>query len=398
MGQGAVGAYGLAGLQDAIRQRLADQYKQRQIEQEMQLAERRQRLAEQELEMRGKEHQMGLQNSKDLREWQQHVFDVNEGRQFNESIPGGTTMSATNPIVGQLRMGGAQLTDKGFAAQEPPEGIAGLDNGPVRDLPGTIQSSPMMSGRLVMKGASANQANTLADNARADAANASAHEDRVNARTDRADAQTQAAADRENLARLVASMRAAPAGDRSRTDHSYDTQTKRLDTLEKPLADQAERIGRLRATINQNTPQADALIAPELLTAMAGGAGSGLRMNEAEIARIIGGRNQWESLKARLNAWQADPSKPFAVTPEQRTQMRTLVAAIADRGQRRLKLIDDARVALSDAPDVAEHRRIADAVRKALNADTMGDESGSGGAVEEWTRDASGKLVRKGPR
>lgn len=162
------------------------------------------------------------------------------------------------------------------------------------------------------------------------------------------------------------------AADTTRLDKSYDTQTKRLDAIEKPFADQAERIGRLRATLNQMTPQADALIAPELLTAMAGGAGSGLRMNEAEISRVVGGRNQWEDLKSRLDAWQADPTKPFAVTPEQRKQMRDLIKVIADRGQRRLALIDDVRSKLVDATDVTGHRRLVDGVKKALNAETSG--------------------------
>jgi hypothetical protein len=61
------------------------------------------------------------------------------------------------------------------------------------------------------------------------------------------------------------------------------------------------RFGRLRDTLNQKSPQADALVAPELLTVIAGGQGSGLRMNEAEIARSVGGRSHLEDLKAALN-------------------------------------------------------------------------------------------------
>lgn len=158
----------------------------------------------------------------------------------------------------------------------------------------------------------------------------------------------------------------------NRMDKSYQYTNTQLMGLAKPLEDQAERIGRLRATIAQNSPQADALIAPELLTAMAGGQGSGLRMNEAEISRIVGGRNKWQDLKSRLEAWQLDPSQPFQVTPEQRKQMRDLVNAIAERGQSRLALIDDANQKLIDAPDVETQRRIVADVRKALGAETLG--------------------------
>lgn len=175
-----------------------------------------------------------------------------------------------------------------------------------------------------------------------------------------------------------------------RLDKSYDTQTKRLDALEKPLAEQAERIGRLRATINQMSPAADALIAPELLTAIAGGIGSGLRMNEAEISRIVGGRTQWESLKSKLMAWQADSTQPFSVTPEQRLQMRSFITAIADRGQKRLSLLDDARSQLVDAPDVDTHRRVVDAVKKALNAETL-----ETGAASSDRKPTAEELIKK---
>lgn len=188
----------------------------------------------------------------------------------------------------------------------------------------------------------------------------------------------------------------APGGgnaDRSRLDKSYDTQTKRLDTIEKPLSDQAERIGRLRATMNANSPQADTLIAPEILTVAAGGAGSGLRMNEAEIARIIGGRTQWESLKARLSAWQSDPSQPFSITPEQRKQMHSLVQAIAERGQKRLALIDEARAKMVDAPDVTAHRQILNEVSKHLNDEALGGGGGGGDVPTRIRYDINGNKL-----
>lgn len=146
--------------------------------------------------------------------------------------------------------------------------------------------------------------------------------------------------------------------ERSRLDRSYQYNNALLDKSRTPLQAQGERISRLVESLNQRTPAADALVAPELLTAMAGGMGSGLRMNEAEIARIVGGRSSWETLKATLNKWQADPSKALSITDSQREQMRALVNAMQARIQAKLTALNDASQALIDAPDVTRHRAI----------------------------------------
>lgn len=151
----------------------------------------------------------------------------------------------------------------------------------------------------------------------------------------------------------------APVRNDARTDRTYQQQQARLDKVRTPIASQLDRINRLTTTINQMTPQADALIAPELLSAMAGGSGSGLRMNEAEISRIVGGRSQWESLKATLNQWSLDPSKALSVTPSQRNQMRLLVRAVQAKAQRQVAALDKASNDLVDANDVDQMRRIA---------------------------------------
>jgi hypothetical protein len=110
----------------------------------------------------------------------------------------------------------------------------------------------------------------------------------------------------------------------NRMDKSYQYNAGALSKLGDPIEQLAGRMGRLKDTIFQGTPQADALVAPELLTVMAGGQGSGLRMNEAEISRVIGGRTNLESIKAALNKWQTDPSKGLSITPAQRQQIRAL--------------------------------------------------------------------------
>lgn len=154
-----------------------------------------------------------------------------------------------------------------------------------------------------------------------------------------------------------------------RLDKSYQAERGRLTKLIKPVEDQAERMNRLVQSVNQRTPQADALIAPELLTAMAGGMGSGLRMNEAEISRIVGGRSKWESLQATLNQWKTDPSKAVSITDPQREQIRGLIDAMNGRIQKRLKVGHDAAEKLVDAKTVEEHRKILNDAEEQLTAE-----------------------------
>ncbi|MFB3916086.1 MAG: hypothetical protein ACE14M_05120 [Terriglobales bacterium] len=153
----------------------------------------------------------------------------------------------------------------------------------------------------------------------------------------------------------------------SRADKSYDLTSKQLDKLSDPIDQQMARVGRLATTLRQNNPQADALVAPELLTSMAGGQGSGLRMNEAEISRIVGGRTAWENLKSAALRWQTDPSKPFLLTPAQRQQTAALIDEMSKRLAEKQSILDDARSRLLDSNDPSEHRRIYADTRRALS-------------------------------
>lgn len=152
-----------------------------------------------------------------------------------------------------------------------------------------------------------------------------------------------------------------PAADNAasnRMDKSYTLNIGQLDKLTQPLEQQSERLSKLETSVRARTPQADALIAPELLTAMAGGQGSGLRMNEAEISRIIGGRSKWETLKATLNQWSFDPTQALSLTDEQRSQVRSLLGEVKKRTEDRLSKLTKARYDLVGASDVNGHRKI----------------------------------------
>lgn len=152
----------------------------------------------------------------------------------------------------------------------------------------------------------------------------------------------------------------------ARVDRSYTETSRQLNALRKPVEDQLNNIGTLTLSLNQMTPQADALIAPELLKTVVGGQGSGVRMTDTELNRIAGGRSEWENLKASLQKWAVDPSQALQLTDAQRTQMRNLVKAVQQKAQDKLQILNKAGQDLIDAGDVDTHRRILQGAREAL--------------------------------
>lgn len=165
---------------------------------------------------------------------------------------------------------------------------------------------------------------------------------------------------------------------RERSDRSYQFNSTQLDRYAKPVSDLQTRMARLKDSLDQNSPQADTLLGPELLSIMSGGQGSGLRMNEAEIARIVGGRSKWESLKAAAQQWSPDPKVANSITPEQRQQIRDLAKAVQNRLDAKQQVIDDARDDLASSDDPVKHRRIVtNTLHKLLEAD-QGTQAGQG--------------------
>lgn len=158
----------------------------------------------------------------------------------------------------------------------------------------------------------------------------------------------------------AARVDAARARDQARfdtqTNHSYEYNDKKLEARAKPLTDQAARFDRLVTTVNEKTAQADALIAPELLTVMAGGSGSGLRMTKAELENVVGGRSKWASIEAALQKWV--PGQALSITDSQRAEIQKLLATMGGRIAAKASAIEEARNGLIDAPDITSHRRI----------------------------------------
>lgn len=169
----------------------------------------------------------------------------------------------------------------------------------------------------------------------------------------------------------------APQKSTERSDKSYTLQSGRLDKDQKPVSDRLEKINTALTNLEQKTPFADSLLAPEILSVMAGGQGSGLRMNEAEISRIVGGRSNWEGIKAAMNQWKLDPTKALSVTEEQRKEMAAVLTAARDKLTKKHQIIEDAQEHLLDSDDPKEHRRIVGEAKKGIDSIDAGEVSGA---------------------
>jgi hypothetical protein len=166
-------------------------------------------------------------------------------------------------------------------------------------------------------------------------------------------------------------------------EKAFEYSDKALTSLSAPISQIQMRMGRLKDTLAQGTPQADALAAPELLTIMAGGQGSGLRMNEAEIARIVGGRSHWENLKAAAQKWSTNPETANSITADQRQQVRALVATVDAKLTQKQNILNDAGQNLLDAKSPEEQHRVIIEARRALTQiDAGGNQPAQGGATD----------------
>lgn len=135
---------------------------------------------------------------------------------------------------------------------------------------------------------------------------------------------------------------------------SYNTHTRLIDNVAKPITDRAERLQRLLDTLEQNNGIADSLVAPAVITAIDGGFGSGLRVTEAEIKRVIGGRSTLDDIRAAALKVQNGQS----ITPEQRRNLNALIRDVKSRVDKKAQAVQRARRALAGSTDADQHRQI----------------------------------------
>lgn len=180
----------------------------------------------------------------------------------------------------------------------------------------------------------------------------------------------------------------ASANAQTAADRSYTFHEKELDTLAKPIYTMGERLSRLQATVAQGTPQADALIAPELLSIVAGVN----RMSEPELQRIVGGRSAWQGLQAAAQKWSLDPSTANSITPTQRGQIRSLMSAVQQRVDKQQAVLNQGYADLAGSQDPLEHRRIYDRVRKGVTGvdATQGTQGSTGSTVDDLVQKYGG--------
>jgi hypothetical protein len=120
----------------------------------------------------------------------------------------------------------------------------------------------------------------------------------------------------------------------------YDNYSKQLETAAKPVEAKLQDATYLQQQLAAKNPQSDALIAPKLLSITTGGQGSGLRMNEAEISRVIGGRNVWDSLKSVSMKVQTGVG---SYDDNQRAQISAIVQYMQTRSAAASYVMDQAR-------------------------------------------------------
>lgn len=359
-GIGLAGAFGgtagAAGAAEAVGQG---------YEQERQTGEHRRQTLQQEMENernrqeRTQERQMTL--TQQMEALKQAASEGEKNRQARITAAGVAKPKDTQTMLGpdgkphimeKNPQTGAYDVDRGIAYEKPPVAIAG------RDVP--LPQAVADQRQQIAQGAKTTPLDQEQADLEVKVANKTASED---------DVARLAAIKRTRL--TVPAFQAGaqgPARETARSDKSYQFHSSALDKLQTPIDQRAARLGNLQDALTANSPQADALIGPELLTVMAGGQGSGLRMNEAEIQRIVGGRSKWESLKAAANKWQADPSKALSITPAQRGQIQALVKTVASRLQQKQAALVAARKNLIDNDDPKAHRAIYASTQQILAA------------------------------
>lgn len=175
----------------------------------------------------------------------------------------------------------------------------------------------------------------------------------------------------ESLMTAEANAKRAPkdnsARDENRSDRNYQFNVKELDTERKPLEATMQKISAGMSNINLNSAQADAFLAPQILTLSAGGAGSGLRMNEAEINRVLAGRTTWEAIQAAANKYRLDPQHA-QIPVEQRQAMKDILDAAMQKGTLKSSVISWADQQLINNDDVKAQRTAVATARQLLTA------------------------------
>jgi hypothetical protein len=120
----------------------------------------------------------------------------------------------------------------------------------------------------------------------------------------------------------------------------YDKYSTAVDKVKDPMDATGARAGLAIKNLDLKTKTADALVAPEILTLAAGGQGSGLRMNEAEIRRIVGGASAWDTIVQKANFIVQNGG---TFDDKQRAELRKVASYIQERSAGVSSVLDKTR-------------------------------------------------------
>lgn len=172
--------------------------------------------------------------------------------------------------------------------------------------------------------------------------------------------------------------RDSAANDRTQAlaQRSYDASTKYLDATRKPVEDLRNSLSTLEDNVKHINVNNAGLIAPQLVKAVVGGAGSGIRITKAEIIGAIP-RTIWQSIQDKVSSNGLDPAHQIPYSPEEIQAIKSLTALVRQKADAKSQLLNQADMDLAANPtDINKHKQIISKVKSDLS-DTNADRSGS---------------------
>lgn len=396
-GLGWANAYGAAGasaaLGEIMKQRELDKYHAEQLQQQQfnnNLATRGAARADQALKQSGDEHQLNLLNHQTAeKDRVAKEAAAATDKQFTEAttqmntVPGDTPYGMDSPqLKGMLQFYPSLMK---HVDATPGTGDAAT---PFLQVPsGDKTSDPVVAGQLRATTSPAQPEHYMKLESQAEKVARQTNERGVTSEADRvtnndtmngikrdvadnnANNQRDMVDVRNRLADIAAARPAPGAGaaeGRAETafNRSYDRHSKGLDDIKKPLASKAADAATLTDLLNARDASSDSLVAPKMLTLIAGGQGSGVRITNAELDRVMGGRSFVEAARGQMLHWTTGTQFDDAT----RARMTALIKLYAEKIHAKLGLIDKGGMDLIDAGSLDEHRRIFHGVSTGLEA------------------------------
>lgn len=160
--------------------------------------------------------------------------------------------------------------------------------------------------------------------------------------------------------------------------------TDRIDKLEVPYAKQLDSLNKLGTSLaEKGNPQADALIATELLKSTI--AGDGVRLTQPEINAVTGARTKQESFWTALNAWGGDPTKPLILNERQKDDIRKVAIALRQKVRAKTDKLSATRDSVDQASSADEINKAITALHKQLTTDSDQEFASPGGVIAPST-------------